>query len=96
MPGKPEVLEFPMYIKGNMPSWPPGNGNSYIDLSRIEARIDCTSPPSILGGLSKDVNSKCTESNLDILFFEAPADTAWKDYWENHYCCNDEEIATAL
>lgn len=96
LPNKPEFMEFPKFVAGNVPSWSPGNGHSFIDLSRLEARIDCVAPSSIISSISSSKEAtKCTESIMDILLFQAPP--SWKDYWEtNEYCCNNDQISAGV
>ena len=38
---RPEYLIIPKYAKKDAPNWSPGNGRSFIDLSRFNFDLDC-------------------------------------------------------
>ena len=91
---RPEYIVIPKFDKGEVPDWPPGNGQSYIDLSALKIHASCDPKEA-----KKIKNNKveegeyCKETVFDILFFEAPEDPeyqTWMDHWENgEYCCTD-------
>lgn len=92
IPGHPEYLVFPKFAKNDAPNWWPGNGNSFIDLSRINAKVDCTVAKGIL---PTSTNYNCKDSAiLDVLVFESLGNQPWIDYWDDHqYCCNQDQIS---
>ena len=88
-PGHPEYLLIQKYTKKDAPSWSPGKGHSFIDLSQVSVQIDCSS----IG--SPTQQSECDSSTVkfQILMFEAPEDKSWSDYWPDQtYCCGAAEL----
>lgn len=84
-PEKPEYLLIPKFSKHDAPSWSPGHGHSYIDLSQLVLSVDC----------SNDKTGQCIKStvNFELLMFEIPDDQQWYDYWpDNAFCCNPEQL----
>jgi len=84
-PAKPEYLIIPKYSSADVPKWPPGHGHSYIDLSPLILKADC----------SQSSLATCESTNVDfeLLMFQLPSDKAWNSYWPNSaFCCNAEEI----
>ena len=85
-PDKPEYLLVPKFTKKDVPSWKPGKGQSYIDLTQLSLQVDCS---------DADDQDKCNDSEVDfeILMFEVPLEKEWYDYWSNNaFCCNDDEL----
>lgn len=85
-PAKPEYLVIPKLSKSDAPNWKPGRGKSYIDLSALTLKIDCSLP---------NTNDDCENSKFEfeLLMFQAPEDFPWFSYWpDNVFCCNTEEL----
>ena len=93
IPDHPEYLVFPKFAKGSLPSWHPGNGQSFIDLSRIFVNIDCSISKSIL---SSNGYSCTNNTIIDVLLFQTTSGSKpWIDYWDDHqYCCNQDQVAS--
>jgi len=88
---RPEYLIIPKYAKKDAPNSSPGNGRSFIDLSRFNFDLDCDKTHFTAGTIPDD--GTCKESYIDILIFEAPTDKPWTDYWPNEdYCCTEEAV----
>ncbi|RYH12918.1 hypothetical protein EON65_36940 [archaeon] len=97
-PETPEYLIVPKYSKREVPNWSPGNGRSYIDLSRLTVRSACyvdmdslyPPPPPPSEPFSRD---QCKPVELDMLMFEAPTDKHWMDFWDDKdFCCTTSLI----
>lgn len=83
-PEHPEYLIIPKYSKRDIPSWSPGRGRSYIDISRLKLKTTCTDS-------SKNEKNACRDSKFEMLMFEAPKDKPWTEYWEmDDFCCTEE------
>ncbi len=90
-PVRPEYLVIPKYVKADAPSWEPGHGRSFIDISRFNFEVDCDDTHFSQGSLSD--GATCKDTYVDILMFEAPEDRAWTEYWSgSSYCCTQEAI----
>jgi hypothetical protein len=100
-PETPEYLLLPKYghkVK-EVPNWSPGNGRSYIDLSRLTVRSACYKEDGVQSTSPYPYNEEsCKEPvPLDILMFEAPVDKAWMDYWEDgNFCCSSKLIGEGV
>lgn len=87
-PGRPDVFVIPKYTKELVPSWYPGLGRSFIDLSRIRFALDCSNTAG---------TSSCKDTAIQVMMFEAPKDQYWKSYWESgQFCCNAEAYGNQL
>ncbi len=94
-PTRPEFLTFAKYAKADAPAWTPGHGKSYIDLSRLNVRMDCSVPNNILAENNAKLNCKTTI--MDILLIQADLKNPWADAWEDHqYCCNKDQVDAGL
>jgi hypothetical protein len=96
-PETPEYLIIPKYGKHEVPNWSPGNGRSYIDLSRLTVRSACyvdeNARPPLPPPPYPVSKENCGPVRLDMLMFEAPNDKPWMDYWgENEFCCTAKLI----
>jgi hypothetical protein len=94
-PERPEYLIIPKYAKNDIPSWSPGHGRSYIDISRLSVHTTCnpdgTNKVPVASG-DKDI---CKDSAFEMLMFEAPSDRPWTDYWQlDEFCCTAELFAS--
>lgn len=77
---------IPKFSKNDAPNWAPGHGHSFIDFSRLKARLNCVPSANVM-----DV--PCFNSTLELLMFEEPSDKPWEDYWPNdNYCCSNEMV----
>jgi hypothetical protein len=95
-PDDPQYLVIPKFQKSEVPHWRPGNGNSYIDLSRLYVQSVCNDNLAGSGIPSPD-EDECKPTQFDLYMFEAPKDQSWKDYWEDgHYCCTEELVSEGL
>eukprot|EP00981_Chlorochromonas_danica_P008784 scaffold2312_cov165-Ochromonas_danica.AAC.24 len=98
-PEIPEYLVIPKYAKNEVPHWSPGNGRSYIDLSRLSVQSACYQDKSSHSSLSSSYDeSACKDSvRVDMLMFEAPKDKPWMSYWEDQeFCCTQNLIEEGL
>lgn len=98
-PEIPEYLVIPKYAKNEVPHWSPGNGRSYIDLSRLAVRSACYQDKSSHSSFSSSYDeSACKDSvKVDMLMFEAPKDKPWMSYWEDReFCCTQSLIEEGL
>ena len=90
-PERPEFLIVPKYAKNDIPSWSPGNGKSYIDLSRLNVKTTCKPDGSNSIPSSAGDSNVCVDSTFEMLMFKAPTDRPWTDYWElEEFCCNNK------
>ena len=91
-PNHPEYLLVQKYDKNDAPHWSPGHGKSFIDLSQLNLKADCSLLPNTAIS-SIDNHCEDTSVNFQILMFEAPTDQAWIDYWPDRvFCCNNKQL----
>lgn len=85
---RPEYIIIPKYGKGDVPSFSPGNGRSYIDLHALNVFSSCGTE---LFPTDEYSASDCEEANVEMLMFEAPTDVPWWDYWaDGDFCCTQD------
>lgn len=85
-PLRPEYLTIPKYAKNDAPSWPPGHGHSYIDMSRLRIRVNCVESKTT-------AYESCSNSSFQILMFEEPTGKPWIEYWpDRNFCCTQDLI----